>query len=190
MDLASLRHLEDTLDRLQRGGSLRATTPRFDLYLDEFGYQTNPPDRLLGVTPGAAGRVAAAVRLHRVARPARAQPDPVRLAGRAGQPRRLLLGLAVGPATSPTARPKPALAHFALPFFVDVPRGRLWGQVRPGDGVQKVDVLRKLKGSTTWRRIDTIATDANGYWSKKLRLTRGASYRFQWGDSLSAKMTV
>ena len=85
---------------------------------------------------------------------------------------------------------KPALAHFPLPFFVDVPRGRLWGQVRPGEGVQKVDVLRQLKGSTTWRRIDTVATDANGYWSKKLRLTRGASYRFQWGESLSAKMTV
>ena len=29
---------------------MKATTRRFDLYLDEFGYQTNPPDKLAGIS--------------------------------------------------------------------------------------------------------------------------------------------
>ncbi len=187
VDLASLRHLEDTLDRLQRGGSLRATTPRMNLYLDEFGYQTNPPDRLLGVTPALQDAY-----LQQSAYIAWRDPrvrnltqyvwidEPI---SRDGSYSGWQSGLHFA-----DGRAKPALAHFALPFFVDARRGRLWGQVRPGEGVQKVDVLRRLKGSTTWRRIDTVATDANGYWSKKARLSRGASYRFQWGASLSATM--
>ena len=49
--LASLSRLTSTLDRLQRGGRMKATTRRFNLFIDEFGYQTNPPDKLAGVSP-------------------------------------------------------------------------------------------------------------------------------------------
>ena len=50
VNLASLGRLESALDRLQRGGRLRASTRRFGLYLDEYGYQTRPPDRTAGVS--------------------------------------------------------------------------------------------------------------------------------------------
>ena len=50
VNLASLGRLESALDRLQRGGRLRASTRRFGLYLDEYGYQTRPPDKTAGVS--------------------------------------------------------------------------------------------------------------------------------------------
>src|SRR4051812_23029169 len=50
VNLASLGRLEGALDRLQRGGRLLATTPRLGLYLDEYGYQTRPPDRTARVS--------------------------------------------------------------------------------------------------------------------------------------------
>ena len=50
VNLASLGGSESWLDRLQRGGRLRASTRRFGLYLDEYGYQTRPPDRTAGVS--------------------------------------------------------------------------------------------------------------------------------------------
>jgi Cellulase (glycosyl hydrolase family 5) len=56
IDLASLSRLEHVLDLLQSRGRLRASTPRFNLWLDEFGYQTDPPDQILGVSPATQDR--------------------------------------------------------------------------------------------------------------------------------------
>jgi hypothetical protein len=56
VDLASLGRLEGLLDRLQARGRMRPTTRKFNLYLDEFGYQTNPPDKILGVSPATQDR--------------------------------------------------------------------------------------------------------------------------------------
>ena len=50
VSLASLPRLESALDKIQRVGGLKATTSRFNLYIDEYGYQTNPPDRISGVS--------------------------------------------------------------------------------------------------------------------------------------------
>ena len=41
-------------------------------------------------------------------------------------------------------------------------------------------------GSSAWRPLDTLRTDVRGYWSKRLRLVRGASYRFESDGKLSA----
>jgi hypothetical protein len=56
LDLASLSRLEHTLDLLQSRGRLRPTTTHFNLWLDEFGYQTDPPDQILGVSPATQDR--------------------------------------------------------------------------------------------------------------------------------------
>ncbi len=45
-NLASLGRLEAVLDRLRNAGRLRING---SLWLDEYGYQTNPPDPFLGV---------------------------------------------------------------------------------------------------------------------------------------------
>src|SRR3712207_4863699 len=54
--LASLKKVERLLDALQARGRLIGTTKPLGLWLDEYAYQTNPPDKLRGVTPGRQDR--------------------------------------------------------------------------------------------------------------------------------------
>jgi hypothetical protein len=178
VDLASLPRLEATLDRLQRAGALRKAggSGRFSLYLDEYGYQTNPPDHFLGVAPAAQDRwlQEAAYRVWRDPRVRNLTQyawidEPVVSGNLSGWQSGLRYA---------DGRAKPALAHFATPFFLDAARGRLWGQVRPGSGSVAVKVERRLRGSSAWRTVATVTTDGNGFWSKTMRLVRGASYRF------------
>jgi hypothetical protein len=185
VNLASLGRLESTLDRLQRGGRLRATTRRFNLFLDEYGYQTRPPDRTAGVSLATQDRW-----LQRAAYRAWRDPrvrlltqyqwydEPLRRAGSAfagwQSGMRFLSG-----------RPKPALAHFDTPMQVDAARSRLWGQARPGDA-QTVTVERRSRGAKRYVAIARLRTDARGYWSLKRRLIPGARYRFRTAAATSA----
>jgi hypothetical protein len=176
VDLASLPRLESTLDRLQARGALRPTTAHFGLYLDEFGYQTDPPDRLLGVSLAtqdswlqeSAYRAWADPRVHLLVqyewRDEPASADSSYSGWQSG------LRYADG-------RPKPALAHFAMPLYLDAARGRLWGQVRPG-GAHTVTVQRRLRGRSAWTDVATVRTDATGAWTKATRFVAGAAYRF------------
>jgi hypothetical protein len=175
-DLASLGRLEHVVDRLRHAGRLRIGA---GLWLDEYGYQTNPPDRYLGVAPALQDRwlQEGAYRAWR-------------------DPRVKLLTQYVWtdePATRRTAysgwqsglryadgRAKPALAHFPVPFFLDAARGLLWGQVRPG-GAHPVLVQRRAPGGG-WTTVARITTDARGYWTRRMRLVRGVSYRFVAAD--------
>ena len=158
--------------------------PRLAARLTELGYQTNPPDRLLGITPArqSAWLQQAAYLAWRDGRVRNLtqyvwQDEPV---SRDGSYSGWQSGMRFA-----DGRAKPALAHFAMPFFLDAPRDRLWGQVRPGED-HVVRVLRRLRGSSAWRPLDTLRTDVRGYWSKRLRLVRGASYRFESDGKLSA----
>ena len=185
VNLASLGRLESALDRLQRAGRLRASTRRFNLYLDEYGYQTRPPDRTAGVSLATQDRW-----LQRAAYRAWRDPrvrlltqyqwydEPLRRAGSdfAGWQSglRFLSG-----------KPKPALAHFDTPMQVDAARSRLWGQARPG-GAQSVTVERRSRGAKRYRVLARLRTDARGYWTLKRRLSRGARYRFRTAAATSA----
>ncbi len=148
--LADLGRLEALLDAVQRAGGLRNTlgrTRRFDLYLTEYGYQTDPPDRFAGVRPAqqAAWLQQGAYMAWRDPRVRtmtqyvwRDEPTGPNGAGwQSG------LRFADG-------RPKPALRSFPQPFWADrtVARraARLWGQVRPG-GSHAVGVQRRTPGS-------------------------------------------
>jgi hypothetical protein len=178
-NLASLGRLEHVVDRLRHAGRLRIGG---GLWLDEYGYQTNPPDQYLGVSPAVQDRW-----LQEGAY--RASRDP----------RVKLLTQYVWtdePATRRTAysgwqsglryangRAKPALAHFPVPFFLDAARSLLWGQVRPG-GSHPVLVQRRTRGGT-WSTVARVTTDARGYFIRRMRLTRGVSYRFVAADGTS-----
>ena len=54
-DRPSLSRVTSTLDKLTAKKRLKTTDPslggKFGLYLTEYGYQTNPPDKILGVQP-------------------------------------------------------------------------------------------------------------------------------------------
>jgi len=185
-DLASLGRVESTLDRLQRHRRLRATTHRFYLYLDEFGYQTNPPDKLVGVSLKTQDKwlqqaAYLAWRDHRVKLFSQYlwYDDPVSRNG-------LYSGWQSGLRFA-DGRAKPALAHFPTPFALDAARGRLWGQVRRHDS-PTVTVERRLKGSRSWKKVHTARTDSQGYWSWRTTLPAGASYRYQAAGATSATL--
>ena len=188
VDLASLGRLEATLDRLQRLGALRPTTHRFDLYLTEYGYQTNPPDRLLGIAPALQDRY-----LQQAAYIAWRDPRVKNLTQYEWRDEPATVDGSYSAWQSglrfADGRPKPALAHFADPAFVDVSRSRVWGQIRPGT-THVVAILRRLRGSSTWRQVAEVPTDARGYFARRLALVAGASYRFTSDGARSAVIAV
>jgi hypothetical protein len=183
--LAQIRTLSATLDRLQRAKALRSTSRRFGIYIDEYGYQTSPPDRIAGVKPATQDSW-----LQRAAYLAWRTPriklftqylwrDEPRGPGRSFAGWQSGLRFTGG-------RAKPSLAHFDTPFVVDSARGALWGQVRPG-GSHSVTIERKLRGGR-WAPFAAAQTDAQGYWWLKRRLTPGASYRYRAAGMLSATL--
>ena len=175
-DLGSLRKVERLLDRLQRAGRLQGTSAPLSLWLDEYGYQTNPPDRLRGVSPGAQDRY-----LQQAAYIAWQNPRVVNFTQYLWRDEpvgggRKYTGWQSGLHDS-EGEPKPALAHFDDPIWVDFRRGVVWGQVRPG-GVREVTVQRRLAGSTTsWETLATLATGPDGAWQISTPAVAFATYR-------------
>ena len=179
--LAQIRTLSATLDRLQRARALRATTRRFALYIDEYGYQTNPPDRISGIKPSRQDAY-----LQRAAYLAWRTPR-IKLFTQylwhdePGSPFGWQSGLRFG-----SGRAKPILAHFDTPFALDPRRRRLWGQVRPG-GSHTVTVQRRPRNGA-WRTLAVKRTNSRGYWTLNRRLTPGAAYRYRAAGRVSATL--
>lgn len=187
VNLASLPKLESALDKLQRAGRLKSTARRFDLYLDEYGYQTNPPDKVSGVSASAQSQW-----LQRAAYQAWRDPR-VKLLTQylwRDEPKGLADGYSGWQSGLRYAdgRAKPSLKTFATPFVLDAPRGRLWGQVRSRE-TRTVTVQRRLRGSSKWRTVATRKTDTRGYWSWSTRLLKGASYRYLAAGATSATVS-
>jgi hypothetical protein len=181
--LAQIRSLSSTLDRLRRGRALRSTTGRMGIYIDEYGYQTRPPDPIAGISPRRQDAW-----LQRAAYLAWRTPR-IKLftqylwRDEPRSPNGSFSGWQSGLRFT-GGRAKPSLAHFDTPFALDAGRGLLWGQVRPG-GSHTVTVERRLRGRG-WRRFAVVQTDGRGYWSLRRGLTRGASYRFRAAGLVSA----
>ena len=175
-NLASLPTLERLLDRLQAAGRLVGTTRPLGLWLDEYGYQTDPPDRQRGVTPGQQDRY-----LAQAAYMAWRDPRVQLLTQYAW------VDEAVGGGRSYTGwqsglidadgNAKPSLAHAPDPLWVDLARQTIWGQVRPG-GAHAVDVRWRAAGArATWRPLARVTTRPDGTWSLRRRIVPFASYR-------------
>jgi hypothetical protein len=177
--LAQISNLTATLDRLQRLGAIRSTTPRLGIYIDEYGYQTSPPDRIAGVRLRTQDtwlqRAAYLAWRHSRIRlfTQYLWRDEPRTRGRSFSGWQSGLRYTGG-------RAKPSLAHFDTPFALDVARSRLWGQVRPG-GAHTVTVERKARGRS-WGRLAIATTDSRGYWTLQRRLSSSLSYRFRSDD--------
>ena len=157
--------------------TIRADVTRYfgakPLWLTEYGYQTNPPDRLLGVSYAqqaaylgqAALRVwqqsGVTVLIHFLIR------DEPSIGGWQS-------GLFTVGGTA-----KPAYHAFALPLAQvsrSGARATLWGQVRPGAG-RRAYVLQHAVGNS-WRAVGgTAQTDSGGTFSRTVALPRGARVR-------------
>jgi hypothetical protein len=149
------------------------------LWLTEYGYQTNPPDRLLGVSYAqqaaylgqAALRVwqrsGVTVLIHFLVR------DEPSLGGWQS-------GLFTVGGTA-----KLAYHAFALPLAQMSRRGSsatLWGQVRPGTG-HRAYVVQRAVGNA-WRAVGgTAQTDAGGTFTRTVALPPGARVRL-WAPAV------
>ena len=180
-DLASLTRIEHLLDLMQRWGRIRASSAPLGIWLDEYGFQTNPPDRLRGVSPGRQD-----LYLQQAAYLAWRDPRVQLLS------QYLWVDEAVGGGKRYTGwqsglhyadgRPKPALAHFAHPMWLDFASSTLWGQVRPG-GVHAVQVQVRVAGAgTPWQPVADVTTGEDGHWSLRTTLIPYASYRYVADD--------
>lgn len=179
--LANLTQVENVVDALQRGGRLTGTTTPLGLWLDEYAYQTNPPDKLRGVTPGRQDRY-----LQQAAYLAWRNPrvqliaqylyrdEPV------GGDKRYT-GWQSGLITA-DGKDKPALAHFDDPLWVDLERGVVWGQIRPGADHDVELQVRRPGAGTAWQTVTRVRTAADGSWFVQTKPELFSAYRAVWGN--------
>jgi len=146
---------------------------RTPLWLTEYGYQTNPPDRLLGVSWALQARYLAEAAL-RVWQ----QPGVSVLIHFLLRDEPSLGGWQSGLLTVTGVR-KPAYRAFALPLAEVSRRGGsvvLWGQVRPGSGARPYLLQRSAGGR--WRPLGGAGrTDRSGAFRRTLALPPGAVVR-------------
>ena len=165
--MGDLDRLSLLLDRLHR---LERTTTRLPIYVTEYGYETNPPDVVRGVTlqqqaryHGLATYVAwkqrdvfsfAQFLLNDIGTPEHGS--------RIERSRDWQSGLHFD-----DGRPKPAAAAFKLPFWAESHSAAgsdvvaLFGQVRPNTGRKRVEV--EIRGpDKTWTPIQTYETRTAG----------------------------
>ena len=151
----------------------RAFGPRARIWLTEYGYQTRPPDPLLGVSPARQ-----ALYLEEAALRAYRAPRVDLLIHFLYRDEPQLGGFQSG-LTFVDNRPKPALRAFELPLAEIGRHGarvRLWGQLRlPEAARYRLEVYRghgRWRSLTPWRR-----THGRGYVTWKGALSHGARVR-------------
>jgi hypothetical protein len=143
------------------------------LWLTEYGYQTNPPDRLLGVSYALQAKYIgeAALRVWE-------EPRVTMLIQFLVRDEPSIGGWQSGLFTARGAR-KPAYYAFALPLAERARRGAqavLWGQVRPGSG-RRAYVFQLSVGGR-WRAVGgTGRTDPGGTFSRTVTLPPGSRVR-------------
>jgi len=152
------------------------------IWLTEYGYQTNPPDRMLGISTALQARYIgdAAYRAYRLPR-----VDMLvhYLVLDESDPARFQSGLYTSAGV-----PKPSAAAFAVPLTQTGRRGgvvTLWGQIRPGLGRQTYRI--EVRQGSAWKAIGgTRRTSLRGYFSVRVTLPPGATVRAISGSRVLA----
>lgn len=144
------------------------------IWLTEWGYQTNPPDKFFGVPPrlqaqyiGEAARLVYRTRQVDMLIQFLYQDEP--------QTDRFQSGLLTW-----RGRPKPGLHAFSFPLASTAPDGvaHLWGQIRPRAGRQPYRLQLVLnKGKTKKWLTPVRQTDRRGTFQVSVRLPLGAVVR-------------
>jgi Cellulase (glycosyl hydrolase family 5) len=168
--LGDLKRLFGVLDKVSHR--------RFNLYITEYGYETNPPDRRNGVSPALQSKY-----LQQAAYIAWSTPRVKMFSQFQWRDDAALSGFQTGLHFNNDSA-KPSFNSFPHPFFVDTSKGRgravIWGQVRP-NGVRSVQVLQQ-KGRSAFKRLLTANLDRLGYFSARRSLPRNSSYKFTYSQ--------
>jgi hypothetical protein len=172
------------LDRLLR--EVGRNFPGKRIWLTEYGYQTNPPDRLLGVSP-----VKQAAYMAGAAQRAYLAPAVEMLIYFLVRDETLPAGWQSG-LFSARGVAKPARAAFHLPLVQSTRRGFeavLWGQVRAGKGQQRYRLREYRRGRWLW--IGGAArTDTQGFFSTTVRARPGTLLQAWSPDTRSHSVVV
>jgi Glycosyl hydrolase family 1 len=159
------------LNRLVK--EVRRDLGRKPIWLTEYGYQTNPPDRLFGVKPDTQALYVSesAMRAYQLAGVTTLIQFLVR-----DEPNldRFQSGL-----FNVHGVPKPAYYAFRFPLAQSGRHGSrasLWGQIRPGKGVRSYRL--QVHTGSSWRWLgSTQRTSRLGYFSPTVTLPRGSLIR-------------
>ena len=161
-----------TLDRLLTDVK-RAFGSRTRIWLTEFGYQTDPPDQILGVSDRKQALFVGQAALRAYLAPKVDMLVQFLVQDEAISGRWQSGVLTVG------GTPKPSYKALELPFAVESRHGlatKLWGQVRPGRGAQRYRVQQFRDGS--WRTVGgTRTTGVKGFFTLRVRAETGARFR-------------
>jgi hypothetical protein len=160
-----------TLDRLLR--EVKRAWGNKRIWLTEYGYQTSPHDRILGVPAATQARYMA-----EASRKVYATPRVDMLIHFLVRDDRLLAGWQSGVFTA-SGLAKPGYVAFRFPLAQASRRGLrtvLWGQVRPRTGGQTYR-LRRFSGGR-WRWVgSTRRTNSRGAFTVVVRAGRGAKFQ-------------
>ncbi len=174
-----------TLDRLVRE-TRSAFGRRTRIWLTELGYQTNPPDRILGVSWARQARSVAEA--HRRAYETAGVDLLIQYLVR-DEPK---LGAWQSGLETVAGRVKPSMASFALPLAQVVRKGiatTVWGQVRPGTGTRTYVLQRRVGGR--WSPVGVPGTtSARGYFTRTIRADKGTQLRLFDPDTSRASPTL
>ena len=160
-----------TLERLQSEVSRAFGAKR--IWLTEYGYQTNPPDRLLGVSRELQARylAEAALRAYRAPRVDMLIQFLVRDEPLAARWQSGLVGF--------DGTVKPAYQAFMLPLAQASRSGTrvvLWGQVRARRGAQTYRLQQHRGGRWTWAG-GNARTNGAGFFQRTVTAARGTKFR-------------
>jgi hypothetical protein len=155
--------------------------PRARIWLTEYGYQTNPPDRLLGVT-----RAKQAEYVGEGAYAAYRAPKVDMLLQFLYRDEPILARFQSGLVTLTNAV-KPAYAAFQLPL-AQISSTTLWGQLRaPAAG--STARIEKQVGSR-WQTLATVRRGTGGYFRWTGKLVPGSHVRVRAGSLVGATLTI
>jgi hypothetical protein len=159
---------------------------RTRIWLTELGFQTNPPDRILGVTWARQARSVAEAQ--RRAYEARGVDLLIQYLMR-DEPK---LGAWQSGLETVSGRVKPAMRSFELPLAQVRRKGTattVWGQVRPGTGARKYLLQRRVDGR--WTPVGGPGTTSGrGYFTRTVRADKGTQLRLFDPSSRHASPTL
>jgi hypothetical protein len=195
--LANMGRLIRTLDRaILRWGGGRRRTP---IWITEYGYQTKPPDPLIGVAPSRQGPLTTwgeymAYRNPRVASIAQfLYVDDGPVPGFFGRDPRRWISWQSG-LYSRNMRPKPALTDYLRPIHVSQRgrRVRVFGGYRPAaTGVSLSARLDYAPRGAGWEPLRNFrVNNRRGYLSTTARVRRAGQVRLVWRDPATRRLVA
>ena len=180
--LAFHRRLRKVFDR---GAALNRNQYRIDFYITEYGFQTDPPDKRVGVRPSLAAKWLnesnwMAYNNSRIKGFGNYEVYDERDVGAFQTGLRFRSGKA-----------KPSYDAFRMPIWVVKHSSytRVWGQVRPARQGDAVAIEYQVGRGGEWKHLETVAIDNSGRYIDVRGDKRARKWRLVWHERGGAPRT-